>query len=116
MLATLRLLWCAALLAACSANSTSPAPSQTPPAANGMPPQQPAPAPGPAAPAPGPKISETCGDGDRCGEGECVTYYGFAGPRGPQFKSCEIRCTGGTACPDGRTCMTIADGPGQVCR
>lgn len=64
----------------------------------------------------GPKLGEPCGANDACGEGSCVTYYGIAGPRGPAFKSCEIKCDGGTPCADGRTCTTIADGPGQVCR
>jgi hypothetical protein len=46
-----------------------------------------------------------------------VKYYGIAGARGPEFKSCEIKCAGkGAACPDGRKCTTIADGPGSVCR
>jgi hypothetical protein len=63
----------------------------------------------------GPKIGEPCGSGDTCGEGSCVSYRGIAGARGPEFKSCEIRCDQG-ACRDGRKCITIADGPGQVCR
>jgi hypothetical protein len=45
-----------------------------------------------------------------------VKYYGIAGPRGPQFSSCEIRCDGKEGCPTGLDCITIADGPGQVCR
>jgi hypothetical protein len=45
-----------------------------------------------------------------------VKYYGIAGPRGPQFTSCETKCDGGKACPDGLKCTTIADGPGAVCR
>ena len=60
---------------------------------------------------------QPCDDG-QCDNGlECVEYYGIAGPRGPEFNSCEIRC-GGKAppCPDGQACVTIADGPGQVCR
>lgn len=64
-----------------------------------------------------PKIGENCSAGDTCGEGSCVSYRGIAGARGPEFKTCEIRCSGkGAACPGGRTCMTIADGPGKVCR
>lgn len=78
-------------------------------------PVEPADPPEPVAAAPG--RGETCGEGDACAEGlECVTYYGIAGPRGPEFKSCETRCGGKTTCPDGTTCQTIADGPGQVCR
>jgi len=69
-----------------------------------------------SAPAPaGPKLGEPCGRDDTCGEGACVSYRGIAGARGPEFKSCEIRCDQGN-CRDGRKCITIADGPGQVCR
>jgi hypothetical protein len=64
----------------------------------------------------GPVVGEKCGPNDTCGEGTCVTYYGIAGPRGPAFKSCEIKCAGGVTCPTGKTCVTVADGPGQVCR
>ena len=58
-----------------------------------------------------------CDDG-KCQAGfECVSYYGIAGPRGPKFTSCEIRCgMGDKGCPSGQRCVTIADGPGQVCR
>lgn len=72
--------------------------------------------PGPAVSAPG--RGETCGTDDVCAEGlECVSYYGIAGASGPEFKSCETRCAGkGGACPEGTTCTTIADGPGEVCR
>lgn len=67
---------------------------------------------------------ETGGQGQRCSEAgtcndglECVTYYGIAGAKGPKFTSCEIRCTSGKGgCPDGQSCVTIADGPGSVCR
>jgi hypothetical protein len=45
-----------------------------------------------------------------------VSYYGIAGPRGPQFKTCEIKCDKPTKCPAGTSCGVIADGPGQVCR
>lgn len=62
------------------------------------------------------KLGVTCGDGDRCELGSCVTYYGIAGPNGPAFKSCEFTCAAGKGCPDGTTCITIADGPGAVCR
>ena len=51
-----------------------------------------------------------------CPSGQtCVSYYGIAGPAGPQFKSCEIPCSGAIKCPGTLTCVTIADGPGQVC-
>jgi hypothetical protein len=63
-----------------------------------------------------PKQTEACPDGT-CADGlTCVSYYGIAGTRGPKFTSCEIPCKGGAACPNGQTCRTIADGPGQVCR
>ncbi len=47
----------------------------------------------------------------------CLSYFGIAGPQGPEFKSCEIPCSHpGATCPFGQSCATIADGPGQVCR
>lgn len=50
----------------------------------------------------------------------CLEYYGIAGPSGPKFVSCEIPCDSTakqkTACPQGMSCVTIADGPGSVCR
>lgn len=46
----------------------------------------------------------------------CVSYFGIAGPAGPEFKTCEIPCTHpGASCPANQSCVTIADGPGQVC-
>lgn len=67
----------------------------------------------PANPPPG----AACGD-KTCGAGEqCIEYFGVAGPAGPRFKECGIPCNpqkGG--CPDGMQCVTIADGPGPVCR
>ncbi|MEO7736376.1 MAG: hypothetical protein ABIY55_35790 [Kofleriaceae bacterium] len=69
----------------------------------------------PAGAAPG--ISEKCGTGDACAAGlSCVTYYGFAGARGPAFKTCEMRCQSDKLCPKDRKCVTVADGPGRVCR
>ena len=50
---------------------------------------------------------------------ECVKYFGIAGPRGGELKSCEIRCQNprkDDGCPAGQTCLVIADGPGNVCR
>jgi hypothetical protein len=78
----------------------------------------PEPGPGSATEPPraGPKLGQPCGPSDSCGEGACVTYYGIAGPRGPAFKSCEIRCNPQGGCDGGRQCITVADGPGQVCR
>ncbi len=112
-------------LAGCSSKPamTQPDPATPPPAAPVPDPVPPAGSGSDATPAPtqgsaaaGPKLGEPCGANDACGEGSCVTYYGIAGPRGPAFKSCEIKCDGGTPCADGRKCTTIADGPGQVCR
>jgi hypothetical protein len=92
------------------------------------PPPAPAPAPDPSLgtthgtthPAAGgtaPGIGEPCGPDDRCAAGlTCVSYYGIAGTRGPQFKSCEIRCKDNTSCPKGKDCVIVSDGPGQVCR
>jgi len=64
-----------------------------------------------------PARGEPCPDG-ACASGlTCVGYYGIAGPNGPKFTSCETPCAGGKdACPDGLRCVTIADGPGAVCR
>lgn len=65
----------------------------------------------------GPTPGEKCGANDSCAAGlECVSYYGIAGARGPQFKTCERRCSDKKPCPTGQQCNTIADGPGQVCR
>jgi eight-cysteine-cluster-containing protein len=63
--------------------------------------------------APAPRVVE-CG-GRTCKPGQqCTEYFGVAGPRGPLLRSCEWRCEDG--CPDGTRCVTIADGPGKVCR
>jgi hypothetical protein len=65
----------------------------------------------------GPGIEEPCGPDDTCAPGlTCIAYYGFAGARGPQFKTCEIRCKDDSSCPKGRNCATVSDGPGRVCR
>jgi len=45
----------------------------------------------------------------------CVAYFGIAGAQGPQFRSCEIPCSGKNPCPRGQECVTVADGPGTVC-
>ncbi len=47
---------------------------------------------------------------------QCAKYYGIAGPNGPAFTSCETPCKPKGPCPDGLKCVTIADGPGSVCR
>jgi eight-cysteine-cluster-containing protein len=87
-----------------AASSPTPSPAPTP-----------APTPAPSASLPG--QGQTCGAGDACQTGlTCVKFYGIAGARGPQLSSCEIRCAGGAPCPAGQACITIADGPGQVCR
>ncbi len=63
------------------------------------------------------KLGTPCGDGGTCAPPmECVKYYGIAGARGPQFSSCEITCSEKSVCPASTTCVTIADGPGAVCR
>jgi hypothetical protein len=114
------------LLAACHKNP--PAHMHPSPGGGGGSAVEPGPAPGPGTdPAPGPsptpappaaagRLGEPCGTGDACGEGACVSYRGIAGARGPEFKSCEIRCDPQGGCAGGRKCTTIADGPGQVCR
>jgi len=74
-------------------------------------------------PRPDDEVEEpTAGQGEPCDEATCddeltcVEYYGIAGPSGPKFTSCEIPCVDASPCPDGQSCVTIADGPGQVCR
>jgi hypothetical protein len=110
------------LLAACSSSSPSPAPTPTPtPAPTPAPTPTPTPDPSPTPPAADASVAtggEKCGDKPACVAPEtCVSYYGIAGARGPQFHSCEIKCTPkGNDCPSGKKCTTIADGPGSVCR
>lgn len=122
-----------------AAPAPTPAPAAPPPAAPAEPapaPADPAPAaaaptPAPAAPAAAPTpapasapaaglaavLGQPCQAGDACAAGAaCRTYYGIAGPAGPEFKSCEISCGPGVTCPTGTNCVTIADGPGAVCR
>ena len=102
----------AVALLACSASAPpppAPAPQPVPPAAESMPAAVP--------PATAPGLGETCGAADACGPAAtCVVYYGVAGKKGPEFKTCEIKCNATKPCPDGKTCRTIADGPGSVCR
>ena len=62
------------------------------------------------------KLGVACSPSGACDVGTCVSYYGIAGKRGGEFKTCEITCKGGSGCPAGSSCRTIADGPGQVCR
>jgi hypothetical protein len=98
--------------------STQPLPAkQPPPPTRQLPPptDEPTDATKPGSAAPG--ITETCGANDACATGlTCVSYYGFAGARGPQFKTCEVRCQNDKVCPKDTTCVTVADGPGRVCR
>ncbi|HET7506092.1 MAG TPA: hypothetical protein VFK02_33965 [Kofleriaceae bacterium] len=105
------------------ADPARPARPAPPAPATRTPPPTPPPAPAapprgkPAGAAKGPGIGAECGPDDACAPGlACIKYYGFAGPRGPELKSCEIRCEGDAACPSGYTCMTVSDGPGRVCR
>jgi hypothetical protein len=106
-----------AALVGCSGSSTT-APPPPPPPSNGPPPADtPPPAPPPAA-LDLAQLGAPCGEGGVCAAPtECVRYYGIAGAKGPELSSCEIRCAGPDAkCPEGATCVTVADGPGQVCR
>ncbi len=104
---------------ACGGSSTPPT---TPEPTGG--PTEPGPTePGPTEPGPTEpavdlaQLGSECGAGNTCASGlACVTYYGIAGPRGPEFKSCELTCGDKGACPTGASCVTIADGPGAVCR
>lgn len=47
---------------------------------------------------------------------DCLSYFGIAGGSGPEFFSCEIACESDSNCSNDQQCITIADGPGQVCR
>lgn len=110
----MRTLLAIVLVAACSSSSPPPPqPTPTPVA----PPAQESPSPAtPPANVAAPGVGQKCGPNDLCADGaECVSYYGIAGARGPQFKSCEIRCGTDKPCPSGLSCKTVADGPGQVC-
>lgn len=107
----------------CSSKSPPPATQPAPPTTEGSDTtpsntEPPATTPDPSgSAAAGPGIGEKCGDGDTCAPpATCVKYYGIAGARGPEFKSCEVKCEDDSACPSGRKCITIADGPGRVCR
>ncbi len=57
-----------------------------------------------------------CGD-KTCASGErCIEYFGIAGARGPRFQTCGIPCGAKRSCPKGLSCVTVADGPGDVCQ
>ena len=96
----------------------APAPVEAPPAVPAPAAEAPAPAPVPPPVAELPmKAGAPCDDRGCGGDYKCVSYYGIAGPKGPEFKTCEISCaTKGSKCPSGTKCTTIADGPGKVCR
>ncbi len=104
-----------------------PALPGAPPATPTPPPTEPTPAPPavepPPAPAPPPAAALPSKAGDKCDEKgcgggfTCVSYFGIAGAKGPEFKSCEMPCPKATdKCAAGTKCVTIADGPGRVCR
>jgi hypothetical protein len=99
--------------AACSSSaktSSQPAPHADPTSAPATPPATPA-------PATATKLGDKCGDGDSCtAPATCVSYSGIAGPGGPTFKTCEVKCKDDSGCPDGTHCRVVADGPGHVCR
>ena len=61
-------------------------------------------------------LNSECVD-DACPEGLTpIHYYGIAGPGGPEFCSCSIPCEFRPEdCPDGTTCVSVSDGPGNVC-
>jgi curli biogenesis system outer membrane secretion channel CsgG len=112
----MRSLLLAVVLAACSSSSPQPAQQPAAPAPANPAQESPLPATPPAEPT-APGVGQKCGTNDLCAQGtECVSYYGIAGARGPQFKTCEIKCGADKQCPSGLACKTIADGPGQVCR
>ncbi len=56
---------------------------------------------------------EDCSQGQQCAEGySCVSYFGIAGN---EFKSCEIQCGKVSHCPVGQLCLSISDGPQNIC-
>ena len=90
---------------------TTPSTPSTPSTPGDPPPTDPPPANPPGGPA--------CGEKTCAADEECISYYGVAGPAGPKFQECGIRCkpdSGSGGCPAGKSCTTIADGPGSVCR
>jgi hypothetical protein len=64
------------------------------------------------------QTEECSGENQQCDSGlSCLTYFGFGGNLGPSFSRCEIACNNhSNRCPLGQQCITIADGPGPVCR
>jgi hypothetical protein len=54
-------------------------------------------------------------DGQACAPPQqCIRYSGVAGPSVPLY-ACGIPCSPEGACPEGKTCAVIADGP-RMCR
>ena len=109
------LLFTLGLVSACSAPAQSgpPLTGSTSPVTNPTPGTSPAPAATDLT-----AFGAECSEVKACAAGlSCTTYYGIAGPSGPAFHSCEVPCGQDKAqCPDATTCVTIADGPGMVCR
>lgn len=90
----------------------SPSGATLPPPSGGTSPTKPTPNSGEA-----PGGSTTACGKATCKPGQtCVGYYGIAGPQGPKFESCEWVCDKNQPCPKGTKCVTVADGPGRVCR
>jgi len=101
------------LLAACASAPPAAAPAAPSPSSSPAPTPTPTPTPAPVELAQlGASCSAAC-----TAPATCATYYGIAGPSGPAFTSCELACADEpAACPTGTRCVTIADGPGAVCR
>lgn len=101
------------VLGACGGSQSAPSNGTVTPATEGA-------GSGSDAAASGPPVEAygaTCSATAPCASGlTCTKYYGIAGPNGPAFESCEISCADGKACPGDTSCVTIADGPGMVCR
>ena len=59
-------------------------------------------------------VGEDCSKEQQCAEGyTCVSYFGIAGN---ELKSCEISCEINTHCPIGQSCISIDDGPQNICQ
>ncbi len=55
-----------------------------------------------------------CSEGQLCMEGyTCTPYTGISGM---EFNSCEIPCIENKYCPEGTSCLNIADGPQNICQ
>ena len=64
-----------------------------------------------------PRLGETCASNGACDtELTCLRYNSIAGHSGPEFTTCEKACSTSLDCASGMVCVTISDGPGQVCR